>query len=70
MKGMNGMAHALRGTAQLMGNLGGALPARTGGQDLALPQGKRLRGAQPGFQLVPLLGDVHGRTNMGGFHAP
>jgi hypothetical protein len=56
VKGMDGMAHALGGTTQLPGNVRGALPTRTGQQDLAPPQGKGLRGAQPGFELLVLLG--------------
>ena len=56
LKGMDRMAHALRGAAQLPGHLGRALPACTGQQDLAAPQGEGLWGAQPGFQLAAFLG--------------
>jgi hypothetical protein len=52
---MDGIARALGRTAQLAGNLRGALPTRTGQQDLASPQGESIRGAEPGFQVLAFL---------------
>jgi hypothetical protein len=53
---MHGSAHALGGTAQLLGNLGRALPTCPGEQNLAPPQGKGIRGAQPDVELRLFLG--------------
>jgi hypothetical protein len=69
LKGMDRMAHALRGAAQLLGDLGRALPAPTGQQHLAASQGKGVRGTEPGCQLLALLG--RSRANLERwFHPP
>jgi hypothetical protein len=65
---MDRMAHALGGAAQRLGNLGGALPARTGEQDLTPPQREGLRGAQSGFPLLTFLGRSWSKIH-GWFHA-
>jgi hypothetical protein len=66
---MDRMVHALGGAAQLPGHVGGALPARTGQQDLTPPQGKGIRGAEPGFQVLALLGGQWSKRDWW-FHAP
>jgi hypothetical protein len=65
---MDGMAHALCRTAQLVGNLRRALPTRTGQQDLASPQGKGIRGAAPGFQMLAFLAGQWSKVHWW-FHA-
>ena len=69
VEGPNGMAYALCGTAELLGDLGRALPAPTGQQDVAASQGKGVRGTEPGCQLLALLG--RSRANIERwFHTP
>ena len=52
MEGMGRIVHVLRGTAQVSGNLAGAVRDCTRKYELATPRRGSIRGTQHGFQLL------------------
>jgi hypothetical protein len=65
VKGVDGMAHVLGGTAQLLGNVRGALPTRTGQQDLDRRRVKASEERSP-VSSCWRSSEVIGRTYIGG----